>query len=153
LPAAGGIAPVSQQGGDHALEPDDTRKAPSNHAVRVDAPMWQRNRPVGRLVDVGDAKRRAAARRAERGLTRSWLFNYRPGDLLRANDGSLYAITEVPPADRNDLTVMVQRLVLDEQKKPIAGLREGRPFPGVAARDGVRLSQGRWARRVPAETA
>ena len=99
------------------------------------------------------AAERHAARQAERRPTRSSLFDYRVGDLLRGNDGSLYAITEVPPADQHDLVVTVQRLVLDEKKRPLPGLCEGPPFFAVAGRDGVRLGQGRWARRVLMEVA
>jgi hypothetical protein len=36
--AADGVAPACQQGSDRALEPDDGRKTPGNHAVCMDGP-------------------------------------------------------------------------------------------------------------------
>ena len=82
---------------------------------------------MGRLVDTGDAKRRAAARRTERVPTKAYLFDWQPGEVLRTDDGSLYAITKVPPADQHDLVVTIQKMVADENGRPLHGLREGRP--------------------------
>jgi hypothetical protein len=106
---------------------------------------------MGRLVDTGAAKRAAAERRAARGETRAWTFNYQIGQVLRDGD-DLYEITGLPDADRRDRVVMVRRFVLDSMKRPLAGLRE-RPFLARAEKDGIRVGQGRLARRVPVEAA
>jgi hypothetical protein len=99
------------------------------------------------------AAQRRAERQVERGRTRAWLFDWRPGEVLRDDAGALYEIVEVPLADRHDLVVTLQKMVVDGTGRPLHGLREGKPFFAVAGRDGVRLGQGRWARRVAAETA
>jgi hypothetical protein len=99
------------------------------------------------------ARERAAERRAARGLTRAWLFDYRPGEVLRDDAGALYEIIEVPLADRHDLTVMVQKMVVDGAGRPLHGLREGKPFSAVAGRDAVRIDARRWARRLATEVA
>ena len=99
------------------------------------------------------AAQRRTERLAERGLTRAWLFDYRPGEVLRDDAGALYEIVEVPLDDRHDLVVTIQKMVVDGTGRPLHGLREGKPFFAVAGRDGVRLGQGRWARRVAAGTA
>jgi hypothetical protein len=108
---------------------------------------------VGRLIDKGRIRAEAAARRAERGLTKSWVFDYRIGEVLRGEDGQMYKIVELPAVERRDRIVMVQKLVLDSMKRPLVGLREGAPFVARATRDGVRVDHGRLARRVPAEVA
>ena len=69
----------------------------------------------------------SAVRLAERGQTKAYLFDWRPGEILRTDDGSLYAITKVPPADQHDLVVTIQKMVADENGRPLHGLREGRP--------------------------
>jgi hypothetical protein len=65
----------------------------------------------------------------------------------------MYTITGLPAVERHDRVVMVQRLVLDVAGRPLPGLREGPPFIARATRDGIRVEQGRLAKRVPAETA
>jgi hypothetical protein len=108
---------------------------------------------VGKLIDKGRIKAEAAARRAARGETRSWVFDYRIGEVLRGEDGEMYVITGLPAVERHDRIVMVQKLVLDAVGRPVPGLREGQPFLARATRDGVRVNQGRLARRVPGEAA
>ena len=108
---------------------------------------------MGRLVDTGAAKRAAAERRAERGLTKAWVFDYEIGQVLRGEDGDLYEITGLPDVERHDRVVAIQKLVLDGAGQPVRGLREGPPFVARATRDGVRVNQGRLARRVPEEAA
>jgi hypothetical protein len=66
---------------------------------------------MGRLVDTGAAKRAAAERRAARGETRAWTFDFEVGQHLRGDDGAMYVITELPDVERHDRVVMVQRLV------------------------------------------
>jgi hypothetical protein len=105
---------------------------------------------VGKLIDKGRIKAEAAARRAARGETRAWRFDYEVGQRLRGDDGQMYQIVELPAVERHDRIVMVQKLVLDSMKRPLAGLREGAPFVARATRDGVRVDHGRLARRVPA---
>jgi len=73
------------------------------------------------------ARERRNVRLAERGQTKAYLFDWRPGEILRTDDGSLYAITKVPPADQHDLVVTIQKMVADENGRPLHGLREGRP--------------------------
>jgi hypothetical protein len=95
----------------------------------------------------------ARERRAARGETKAWTFDYEIGQLLRGDDGEMYVITELPAVERHDRVVMVQRLVLDAMKRPLPGLREGPPFIARVTRDGVRVEQGRLAKRVPAGVA
>ena len=64
---------------------------------------------------------------------------------LRDGD-DFYEITELPDVERHSRVVMVRRFVLDSMKRPLAGLRE-RPFLARAEKDGVRVGQGRLARR------
>jgi hypothetical protein len=106
---------------------------------------------MGRLIDKGDIRRRAAERRAARGLTRAWVFDYEIGEVLHGEDGEMYVITELPEVEWRDRVVMVQRLVCDRTGQPVRGLREGQPFVARATRDGVRVDQGRLARRIPPE--
>jgi hypothetical protein len=101
----------------------------------------------------GEAMAAAAERRAARGLTRAWVFDYRIGEVLRGEDGAVYVITGLPAVDRRDRVVMVQRLVLGGAGRPLPGLREGPPFIARATRDGVRVEQGRLARRLTTEVA
>jgi hypothetical protein len=108
---------------------------------------------MGRLIDKGRIKAEAAERRAARGETKSWVFDYEIGDVLRAEDGDMYKITDLPDVERRDRVVMVQRLVLDRTGRPLPNLREGRPFIARATRDGVRVDGGRLARRVTEEVA
>jgi hypothetical protein len=96
------------------------------------------------------SQERAAERRAARGETRAWRFDYEIGQILRGEDGEMYVITALPAVERHDRVVMVQRLVLDGAGRPLPGLREGPPFIARATRDGVRVEQGRLAKRVPA---
>jgi hypothetical protein len=107
------------------------------------------NRKFAKII----SQERAAERRAARGLTRAWVFDYEIGEVLRGEDGALYQITELPAVERHDRVVMVQRLVCDGAGLPLPGLREGPPFIARATRDGVRVEQGRLAKRVTAETA
>jgi hypothetical protein len=102
---------------------------------------------VAKLV----SRERAAERAAARGLTRAWRFDYEIGQHLRGDDGEMYVITELPAVERRDRVVMVQRLVLDATKRPLPGLREGAPFVARATKDGVRVEQGRLARRMTQE--
>jgi hypothetical protein len=97
------------------------------------------------------SQERAAERRAARGLTRSWVFDYRIGEVLRDDDGALYQITELPAVERRDRVVMVRKLVCDRAGRPLPGLREGPPFVARATKDGVRVNQGRLARRLTQE--
>jgi hypothetical protein len=99
------------------------------------------------------SQERAAERRAERGLTRAWVFDYEIGEVLRGDDARMYVITDLPAVERRDRVVMVQRLVLGATGQPVPGLREGPPFIARATRDGVRVAGGRLAHRVPAEVA
>jgi hypothetical protein len=87
------------------------------------------------------------ARLAEPGQRRSWVFDYRPGEVLRDDAGDMYEIVAADP--RHDRAISVQKMVLDGAGRPLPGLREGKPFFAVAERDGVRLGRGRWARRIP----
>jgi hypothetical protein len=84
-------------------------------------------------------------RLAEGWPTRSYLFDWRVGERLRTPDGTLYEIVAVPAADHD--RVVIRMLVLDAMKTPLPGLR-GRPFVARAGRDGVRVSQGKWAMRM-----
>lgn len=106
---------------------------------------------MGKQIDKGDIRRRAAERRAARGETRAWRFDYEVGQVLRDGD-DLYEIIDLPAVERHDRVVMVRRLVLDSMKRPVAGLRE-RPFLARAEKDGIRVDRGRLARRVPEEAA
>jgi hypothetical protein len=106
------------------------------------------NRKFAKMI----SQERAAERRAERGLTRAWVFDYEIGQHLRGDDGEMYVITALPAVERRDRVVMVQRLVCNGAGRPLPGLREGPPFIARATRDGVRVDQGRLAKRVPAET-
>jgi hypothetical protein len=104
---------------------------------------------VGKLIDKGRIKAEAAARRAARGETRSWIFDYRIGDVLRGDDdGQMYIITDLPDVERHDRIVAIQKLVCARAGQPVRGLREGPPFIARATRDGVRVDHGRLARRV-----
>jgi hypothetical protein len=98
------------------------------------------------------SRERAAERRAARGLTKAWTFDFEVGQHLRGDDGAMYVITDLPDVERHDRVVMVQKLVLGSMKRPLAGLREGAPFVARATKNGVRVEQGRLAKRVPAET-
>ena len=106
---------------------------------------------MGRLIDKGDIRRRAAERRTARGLTRAWVFDYEIGEVLRGDNGEMYVITALPAVERRDRVVMVQRLVCNGSGRPLPGLREGPPFLARATRDGVRVNQGRLARRLATE--
>jgi hypothetical protein len=105
---------------------------------------------MGRLIDKGDIRRRAAERRAAR-ETRAWRFDYAVGQRLRGDDGAMYEITGLPDVERRDRVVAIQKLVLDGTGRPLPGLREGQPFLARATRDGIRIDQGRLARRIPQE--
>ena len=103
---------------------------------------------MGRLVDKGAAKAAAAEFRVERlteHVTRSYLWNWRVGQQVRTVDGALYVVTGVPAGDQR---VFIQKLALDRAKRPIRGLREGRPFTVRAERDSVKVGRDCWARRV-----
>jgi hypothetical protein len=97
----------------------------------------------------GAAMEAARQRKAERGQTRSYLFDWRVGTRLKDNAGALYEVVAVNQEDR---VVSIQRLVLDAREQPIPGLRERALIRAVAGRDGVRLG-GKWVMRVPAEGA
>jgi hypothetical protein len=107
------------------------------------------NRKFAKMI----SQERAAERRAARGETRAWRFDYEIGQILRGDDGAMYVITALPAVERRDRVVMVQRLVLDAMKRPLPGLREGAAFVARATRDGVRIEQGRLAKRMPVETS
>jgi len=107
------------------------------------------NRKFAKMI----SQERAAERRAERGLTKGWLFDYQIGEVLRGEDARMYVITDLPAIERHDRVVMVQRLVCNGAGQPVPGLREGPPFIARATRDGVRVEQGRLARRVTAEVS
>jgi hypothetical protein len=95
----------------------------------------------------------ARERRAARGLTKSWVFDYKIGQVLRSvDDDQMYVITDLPDVERHDRVVAIQKLVRGGTGRPLPGLREGPPFIARATRDGVRVDHGRLARRVLAET-
>jgi hypothetical protein len=94
------------------------------------------------------SQERAAERRAARGETRAWRFDFEIGEVLRGEDGAMYQITGLPAVERRDRVVAIQKLVLDGAGQPVRGLREGPPFIARATRDGVRVEQGRLAKRV-----
>jgi hypothetical protein len=98
------------------------------------------------------AKVKAAERRVARGETKAWTFDFEVGQRLRSDDGAMYEITGLPDVGRRDRVVAIQKLVLDGAGRPLPGLREGPPFIARAGRDGVRVNQGRWARRLTQET-
>jgi hypothetical protein len=77
--------------------------------------------------------------------TRSYLFAWRVGQQVRTADGALYVVTGVPADDQH---VLIQKLALDRAKRPLRGLREGRPFTVRAERDAVKVGRDCWARRV-----
>jgi hypothetical protein len=107
------------------------------------------NRKFAKMI----SQERAAERRAERGLTKGWLFDYQIGEVLRGEDARMYVITALPAVERRDRVVMVQRLVLGGAGQPLPGLREGPPFIARATKAGIRVEQGRLAKRVPVEVA
>jgi hypothetical protein len=78
--------------------------------------------------------------------TKAYIFDWRPGDHLRTPEGERYVV--VAADDRHDDRVLIQKLALDRAKRPIRGLREGRPFAARAERDSVKVGRGRWARRI-----
>ena len=110
--------------------------------------MTNRKRHFAKLA----ARERAAERHAERVPTRSYLWSWRTGEILRTDDGGLYEIVSVPAAGQHDLVLTVQKLVADGAGRPVRGLRE-KPFSAVAGRDAVRIDARTWARRVPAAAA
>lgn len=120
--------------------------------VHFRAPLPQRKTVVGKLVDTGAAKRAAAERRAARGETKAWIFDYRVGDLLKDEAGALYRVVELP--DRpDDFRVTIRKMVVGAAGQPL-GLYDGPAFRRPAKRDAVRLDgEGHWARRVPVEAA
>ena len=77
--------------------------------------------------------------------TKAWVFNWRVGQHVRTPDGGLFAVVAV---NEEDHVVSIQRLVLDARKRPLRGLREGRPFTVRAERDAVKVGRDCWARRV-----
>jgi hypothetical protein len=107
---------------------------------------------MGRLIDKGRIKAKAAARRAARGETKAWIFDYKVGDLLKDESGAQYRVVELP--DRpDDFRVTIRKMVIGAAGQPL-GLYDGPAFRRPAKRDAVRLDgEGHWARRVPAEGA
>jgi hypothetical protein len=65
----------------------------------------------------------------------------------------MFVVTGLPDVERHDRVVAIQKLVLDGAGQPVRGLREGKPFIARATRDGIRVNQGRLARRIPQEAA
>jgi hypothetical protein len=100
-----------------------------------------------RLIDKGDIRRRAAERRAARGETKAWIFDYRVGDLLRDESGALYRVVELPDQP-DDFRVTIRKMVTGAAGQPL-GLYDGPAFRRPAKRDAVRLDgEGHWARRL-----
>jgi hypothetical protein len=86
-------------------------------------------------------RERAAARAAERRQARPPDFDV--GDTIRSESGDCFEVVGVHAGGR---TALIQRLV--------DGTHEGEPFRrAIMSERGVKICEGEFARRVPAETS
>jgi hypothetical protein len=102
----------------------------------------------------GKAMNRNHERLVEHWPTRAYLFDWRIGQRVRTATGDLFEVVEVPAVEPgHNRVVVLQKLVLDEQRRPIPRLRERALIRAVAERDVVQVAQSVWARRIPQEDA
>jgi hypothetical protein len=85
-------------------------------------------------------RERAAERRAARRLVRP--SDCDVGDTIRTETGDCYEVVGINSTGR---VALIQQLV--------AGRPDGVPFPRAMDERGVKISEGEFARRVPAEVA
>jgi hypothetical protein len=78
--------------------------------------------------------------------TKAWVFSWKAGQQVRTSDGE--EIYEIVAVNQQDHVVSIQKRVLGARRRPLPGLREGRPFFARAERDAIRVGPGKWARLI-----